>query len=103
MLRFVAFVTAVGTFGSLLDSVLGAVLQETVTDVRSGKVVEAPGGGRVLVLPGHTMGHFQEEEKQKSRKVITGLGVLDNNGVNFSMALAAATGGVVVGGVLGVL
>jgi uncharacterized membrane protein len=50
-LQFAAFIAAAGTAGSLLDSLLGALLQESVVDVRTGKVVEAPGGGKVLVAP----------------------------------------------------
>lgn len=38
-----------GTLGSLLDSFLGGWLQRSVTDVRSGKIVEGDGGTRVLV------------------------------------------------------
>ena len=38
-----------GALGSVLDSVLGAVLQRSVRDVRSGKIVEGEGGVRVLV------------------------------------------------------
>ena len=46
-LAFVAFVTAWGGLGSLLDSVLGALLQESVVDVRTGKIVEGRGGQKV--------------------------------------------------------
>ncbi|RDA87141.1 hypothetical protein CP532_4263, partial [Ophiocordyceps camponoti-leonardi (nom. inval.)] len=38
-----------GALGSLLDSVLGGLLQRSVRDVRSGKIVEGEGGNRVLV------------------------------------------------------
>ncbi|RPB06569.1 hypothetical protein P167DRAFT_514457, partial [Morchella conica CCBAS932] len=47
----VAFVTVVGTVGSLLDSLLGALFQQSVIDVRSKKIVEAPNGAKVLVEP----------------------------------------------------
>ncbi|EFX02740.1 duf92 domain containing protein [Grosmannia clavigera kw1407] len=38
-----------GLLGSVLDSVLGGLLQRSVRDVRSGKIVEGSGGLRVLV------------------------------------------------------
>jgi uncharacterized membrane protein len=38
-----------GLLGSIVDSVLGGLFQRTVKDARSGKIVEAEGGGRVLV------------------------------------------------------
>ncbi|KAL1952944.1 hypothetical protein VTO42DRAFT_3928 [Malbranchea cinnamomea] len=44
-------VTIWGTLGSLLDSVLGGLLQATVVDRRTGKVVEGSGGRKVLVHP----------------------------------------------------
>ena len=115
----VVFATAVGTAGSLLDSLLGAVAQESVVDVRTGKVVEAPGGGRVLVAPGgvkltlkgkakakagrapegagQAVGKVAGEEggKEGSRRVLTGRGWLTNNGVNAAMAGCATVGGMV--------
>ncbi|KAF8545219.1 DUF92 domain protein [Trichophaea hybrida] len=119
---FVVFITGVGLFGSVLDSLLGAVWQETVVDVRTRKVVEAQGGGKVLVQPNmkvqtvggelrsrfeNAIGTLREEavgevrsgekvmeEKEKveegSRKVVSGLGVLSNNGVNFVMAAVSS-------------
>ena len=55
---FMWFLVVWGTLGSVVDSVLGALLQRSVRDVRSGKIVEGEGGARVLVsptpgLPGH--------------------------------------------------
>lgn len=92
--RFVALITAAGVAGTLLDSLLGALLQESVVDTRSGKIVEAPGGGRVLVAPrfGSTA--------PPSRKVLTGRGLLTNNGVNFAMALNISVGAMAVASVL---
>ncbi|EEP75504.1 conserved hypothetical protein [Uncinocarpus reesii 1704] len=49
---WVMAVTVWGTLGSVLDSVLGGLLQATVVDKRTGKVVEGEGGSKVLVHPG---------------------------------------------------
>lgn len=73
-LIFVVGVSAAGLFGSVLDSVLGALVQVTVEDKASGKVVEGENGKRVLV------------EKGGSR-VQKGMDLLNNNGVNFVMAM----------------
>ena len=118
-LQFVAFVTVIGVFGSVLDSLLGAVLQQSVIDVRTGKVVEAPGGGTVLVEPNskalspaaelrsrfggapqtasQAVGHVggggpatKAAEGEPSRRVFSGRAVLSNNGVNFAMAAATS-------------
>lgn len=48
---FVLAVTVWGGLGSLLDSVLGGFLQESVVDARTGKVVEGIGGKKVCLLP----------------------------------------------------
>lgn len=61
-----------GLLGSVIDSVLGALVQATVTD-KSGKVVEGPGGQRVKI------------EADGSRTQL-GRDILTNNGVNFVMA-----------------
>lgn len=45
---WVAGMTVWGGLGSVLDSVLGGVLQASVVDKRSGKVVEGTGGMKVL-------------------------------------------------------
>ncbi|KAK6440752.1 hypothetical protein LTR95_003027 [Oleoguttula sp. CCFEE 5521] len=72
-----------GVVGSLLDSVLGATVQATVTDKGSGKVVEGPGGQRVKVLEGGT-------------RVQLGRDILTNNGVNFTMAALTSMGAMAV-------
>ncbi|KAJ5165903.1 hypothetical protein N7492_006199 [Penicillium capsulatum] len=43
-----------GALGSVLDSVLGGLLQASVVDKRSGRVVEGSGGRKVLIHPGST-------------------------------------------------
>ncbi|OJJ51140.1 hypothetical protein ASPZODRAFT_127162 [Penicilliopsis zonata CBS 506.65] len=52
--QFTLFVTIWGTLGSLLDSVLGGLLQASVVDKRSGKIVEGSGGKKVLIHPSST-------------------------------------------------
>lgn len=44
---WVVAVTLWGTLGSVLDSVLGGLLQATVVEKRTGKVVEGDGGSKV--------------------------------------------------------
>jgi uncharacterized protein (TIGR00297 family) len=66
-------ITAMGLLGSVVDSILGALVQATVTDKRTGKVVEGTGGTRVKIAAGGS-------------RVQTGLDLLTNNGVNFCMA-----------------
>ncbi|KAK5109005.1 hypothetical protein LTR62_007639 [Meristemomyces frigidus] len=80
--------TLSGLVGTVLDSVLGALVQATVTDGKSGKVVEGHGGQRVVV--------------GGSRVRMGGVDLLTNNGVNFVMAMVtsvAAMGTAYVSGV----
>ena len=69
--------TFMGLVGSVIDSLLGALVQATVTDKKTGRVVEGPGGQRVKVDVGGS-------------RVMIGLDVLTNNGVNFVMAAATS-------------
>ena len=72
-IRVAILVCGMGAFGSVLDSLLGATMQATVTERGSGKVVEGPGGQRVKVLDGGS-------------RVQLGRDILTNNGVNLAMA-----------------
>ena len=78
---FVVGVTVWGGLGSVLDSFLGGWMQASVIDKKSGKVVEGRGGKKVIVYS-----EAQGKGKSGSRKVESGLDLLDNNGVNFLMA-----------------
>lgn len=70
--KLIALATAAGLFGSVLDSVLGATLQQTLRHKPSGKILVGP-------RPAHNAHDWT---------VVSGANVLDNNAVNF---LASAT------------
>ncbi|RPB27251.1 hypothetical protein L211DRAFT_779941 [Terfezia boudieri ATCC MYA-4762] len=117
VMEFILFTTLIGFSGSLLDSIIGAIFQHSVIDIRTNRIVENPHGGKVLIIPGETSSHphplhmKQEVEVEKigwdgavgnhskvggSRKVVQGgLGWLDNNGVNASMAVGMILAGMV--------
>ncbi|GLA34962.1 hypothetical protein AnigIFM63309_009147 [Aspergillus niger] len=52
--QWILAVTMWGGLGSVLDSVLGGLLQASVVDKRTGKVIEGAGGQKVLVHPSST-------------------------------------------------
>jgi uncharacterized membrane protein len=71
--KVIVLLALAGLAGSIIDSILGALVQATVTDRTTGKVVEGPGGTRVMVAEGGS----------RARQ---GRDILTNNGVNFAMA-----------------
>lgn len=145
-----------GGLGSVLDSLLGGWLQQSVVDIRSGRIVEGEGGKKVLVskdgpksmhlkkraeikaelygsegkaaipkLAGISAPNQEEQiegvldekmgwtkrydpnQKMKTpsfgdgvptRMVESGLGLLDNNEVNFLMALTMSLGAMAIAG-----
>lgn len=84
--NFALTMTLIGLGGTLLDSALGATLQASVVDVRSGKVVEGDGGRKVLIHG--TSDAKKEDNGEKSRRIDVGYDILSNNGVNLVMAVA---------------
>ncbi|KAI9814360.1 MAG: hypothetical protein M1826_002272 [Phylliscum demangeonii] len=139
-LVWVTWVTIWGALGSLLDSFLGAWLQASVVDTRTGKIVEGDGGrtvsrdlidrvthvnlaqtvltafSEIKVLVERPAGSISDPLHPSnrsygrsvsissashpgghpSRRLESGLGVLDNNAVNLLMALVMSVGGVLV-------
>jgi uncharacterized membrane protein len=146
--RFTFAMTLWGALGSVLDSLLGGWLQQSVVDTRTGRIVEGEGGKRVLVSKAgpNSMHHKKRaqikanlmngegkdavpmqpteiEEKldekmdgmdkydarkkfrkpsfgdeKPSRVVESGLSLLDNNEVNFLMALTMSLGAMAAAG-----
>lgn len=91
---FVA-ITVWGGLGSLVDSLLGGLLQASVVDVRSGKIVEGRGGVRVPVT-GHHTEKRKEEAGKPSRALVSGVDILDNNAINLLMAVIMSLGGMMM-------
>jgi uncharacterized membrane protein len=99
----VVLLALMGTAGTLLDSLLGAVLQASVVDRRTGKVIEAPGGVKVLTRPkeGSTgPAHARKVSGEESRSIGSGNDILDNNQINFLMASTMTITGIVLGGLI---
>ena len=87
-------VGAWGALGSVLDSIMGALFQASVIDKRSGKVVEAPNGGRVKYIVAKEKDD-SSGKSNPSRMLGTGRDILDNNQVNLLMASIMTVGGMI--------
>ncbi|ERF68276.1 hypothetical protein EPUS_02732 [Endocarpon pusillum Z07020] len=120
-LIWILAVTGGGALGSVLDSLFGAILQASVVDRRTGKIVEGAGGEKVLVSSrgkGKTAkrevvhsernrdealretkaadmdGRDISAVPEESRSVLTGMDWLDNNQINLLMAACMSFGSV---------
>jgi len=95
--------TTLGTAGTLLDSFLGATLQASVVDRRTGKVVEGPGGVKVLTksrTKPQDQAHSRKVSGEVSRSINSGSDILDNNQINFLMASIITVFGMAAGSLL---
>ncbi|QSZ36618.1 hypothetical protein DSL72_006498 [Monilinia vaccinii-corymbosi] len=107
--RFTYGLTVWGALGSVVDSFLGGWFQMSVVDTRTGLIVEGLGGKRVLIHAGDSTGMHHEKRvgsdtsktplksslkhDHPSRIIENGyLNILDNNQVNFLMALTMSLG-----------
>ncbi|CAF9909464.1 MAG: hypothetical protein ALECFALPRED_005716 [Alectoria fallacina] len=91
---WVIAVTLWGGLGSVLDSALGGWFQASVIDGRTGKVIEGTGGKKVLVSASRMPVNKTSDEP--SRRIESGLGLLDNNAVNVLMAFLMSIGGMLM-------
>ena len=115
------YLTIWGTLGSVLDSILGGLFQQSVKDTRTGRIVEGEGGKKVLVskadpksvhydktaqvraavfghegkksIPAHPE---SDESHGPTRVAEAGWAILDNNEVNFLMAVNMSLGAMLI-------
>lgn len=88
-LKLIALLTAAGFTGSLIDSVLGATLQQTLYSPTSKKVLV---GSITDVIEGN-----KDDAPEPIWERVTGADVLDNNAVNFLASALTAVGTAYVG------
>ena len=81
--RFIIALTGAGMAGTLLDSLLGALLQASVVDAHSGKVIEGEGGRKVLI---HSKNPLQLKKGAEARSKIR------REDINDSVAKSSSVG-----------
>lgn len=99
---FVLAMTAAGFSGTIVDSLMGALFQASVVDLRTGRVIEGDGGRKVKFQTGKSWqtngmpASVQEEKHHSSRRLEVGRDWLDNNAVNLLMAASVSVGAMMV-------
>jgi uncharacterized membrane protein len=91
---FALALTIWGALGSVLDSLLGGWFQQSVVDTRTGRIIEGEGGKNVLISNDSENSKKATNVKGKPSRVVENgtLALLDNNQVNFLMALIMSLG-----------
>lgn len=87
-LGIVLLIGACGLMGSIVDSILGAVFQQSLVNTRTGQVLEVEGGYRLSIAT------------TESYKNYSGADILSNNQVNLVMAGISAVNGLILGSLL---
>lgn len=75
-----------GLFGSMLDSLLGALLQESIASVDKNVIIEGLGGGKIS----------GNEKSNWKYKVVSGKNILSNNQVNLITSVITSIVGMIL-------